>query len=46
MEFYDKIDTDGKTTVYKDRFVVKTVLTNSKVDHNEILSQVAMPKSV
>ena len=40
MEFYEKIDTD------KDRFVAKTVSTDSKVDHNEILSQVAKPKSI
>ena len=40
MKFYERIDTD------KDRFVAKIVSTVSKVDHNEILSQVAKPKSI
>ena len=37
---YERIDIDN------DRFVAKIVSTYSKVDHNEILSQVAKPKSI
>ena len=46
MEFYDKIDADRKATVYKDRFVAKQFWQIQRIDHNEILSQVAMPKSI
>jgi hypothetical protein len=41
-----RIDTDGKATVYKDQFVAKQFREIQRIDHNEIMSQVAMPKSI
>jgi len=46
MEFYEKIDADGIATVCEVRFVTKWFRQIQRVDHNEILSQVAKLKSI